>query len=253
MKIGMRLFQRKSGFWYVEFSGGRRRSLRTKDNSEAQVLYNAVKEAYLRDQTAQINADPRISWGSFMRYFLKTHTDIADDTHAAYDLAGRLFKDVVGASMSLHRISADSIEEFKKVCLARGVKKVSVNTYLRHLRAILNKAHEWGKLPAKVRVKMFKLPQRHPRTLAATEREEILEYTEQHNFELYRIITFALWTGCRRAEIQGLTWERVRDDWCTVIGKGDVERTVHLLPEALAFMGDGARRGRVFARWTLEL
>lgn len=66
---------------------------------------------------------------------------------------------------------------------------------------------------------------------------------------MYRVIQFALWTGSRREEIANLKWQDIGEDSARIIGKGDKERTIHLLPEALEAMGERKDIGYVFVRW----
>jgi integrase len=231
MKITMRMFKRnKAGYWYYSLRRGHEKSLRTKDKREATRLYNIIKKEVLKGRLVQLDGDKRITLREFKDIFFAGHTDIADDTIAAYDLAYRLFLQSFKGATLLSRINEKHINKFKSDCLARGCRKTSVNTYLRHLRGILNKAFEWGTIKKKVPVKLYRIPKRHPRTLAEDERNAILEYAKKHDFEMYRIIKFALWTGTRREEIANLTWQDIRDDTARIIGKGDKERTIPILP-----------------------
>ena len=48
MNLNMRLYKKLPfGVWYVEFERGKRRSLKTKDKSEATALFREVKRQYL--------------------------------------------------------------------------------------------------------------------------------------------------------------------------------------------------------------
>jgi integrase len=120
---------------------------------------------------------------------------------------------------------------------------------LRHLRGILNKAFEWGAIEQKIPVKMYRIPKRHPRILTEDERNAILGYAKEHNFEVYRVVLFALWTGCRREEIANLKWQDIQGNVARIIGKGDKERTIPLLPKALEAMGPIKDIGYVFIHW----
>ncbi len=133
--------------------------------------------------------------------------------------------------------------------MARGVKKVSVNTYLRHIRGILNKAHAWGDIKKKVPVVEFKLPERHPRILTDKEREKMLKYAEKNDYEMHQVIKFALWTGARREEIARLKWQDVHGDTLRLIGKGDKERTIPVLSGTNEAMGPVKDIGYVFIHW----
>jgi integrase len=245
MRISMRLFQR-NGWYHYEFVRGKPRSLKTKNPREARELYNALKKKFLRGKLHNLESGKPSTISQFMTIFFRDHTDIADDTRDAYDLAFRLFMDVIGASTTLAHIDKAKIQKFKSACLARGCKKVSVNTYLRHMRGILNKAHSWGYLKKKIKVELFKLPKRHPRILTKGETDLILLHSYHCNYQMHRIIKFALWTGTRREEIHTLKWQNIHDGFCTVIGKGDKERTIPLIDGAIEAMGDQKDIGYVF-------
>jgi integrase len=246
----MRMFKRnKAAYWYYSLRRGHEKSLRTKDKREATRLYNIIKKEVLKGRLVQLDGDKRITLSEFKNVFFERHTDIDDDTTRAYDLACRLFIDSTGGSTLLSRISEKHINRFKSDCLARGCRKTSVNTYLRHIRGILNKAFEWGVTKQKIPVKMYRIPKRHPRTLSEDERNAIIEYAKKNNIEMYRIIQFALWTGARREEIANLTWQNVHNNIARIIGKGDKERTIPLLPKALKAMGPIKNIGYVFIHW----
>ncbi|NNL32135.1 MAG: tyrosine-type recombinase/integrase, partial [Flavobacteriaceae bacterium] len=55
--------------------------------------------------------------------------------------------------------------------------------------------------------------------------------------------------GCRRAEIARLQWQDVQGDTCRIIGKGDKERVIPLLPKAQEAMGAKKDIGHVFIHW----
>jgi integrase/recombinase XerD len=243
----MRLFQR-NGWFHYEIRRGKSRSLKTKDPVKAKRLYGAIKKKFLAGKLHEIEHGARITLNQFGQRFFVEHNDLADDTTRAYDLAWRLFMDVVGKSTLLTHVDKAKINKFKSVCLSRGIKKVSVNTYLRHLRGILNKAFEWGHIKKKVKVELYKLPKRHPRILTSDEIDLLLMHSQHCHPEMHRIIKFGLWTGCRREEIHTLKWQNIHDGFCTVIGKGDKERTIPLLPGALEALGDVKDIGYVFLR-----
>jgi integrase len=245
----MRLFKRKHGVWYYSIRRGHEKSLRTKNKREAIAMYNAIRKEAIKGRLAQIDGDRRITLGQFKDVFFSRHVDIDDDTTAAYDFAFRLFIDSIGGPTLLSRISEKHLNKFKSDCLSRGCRKTSVNTYLRHLRGIFNKAFEWGVINKKVKVKLYRIPKRHPRFLTEDERKAILEYAKKNNFEMYRVIKFALWTGTRREEIANLKWQNVHKNTARLIGKGDKERTIPLLPKALEAMGERKDIGYVFIHW----
>ena len=247
MRISMRIFQR-NGWFYYEFERGKPRSLRTRDHREARGLYNALKKKYLQGKLHNLETGRRITISEFQSVFFRDHTDISDHTIEGYRVAFKLFTDVIGAPTLITHIDRAKIQRFKNACLARGVKKVSVNSYLRHIRGILNKAFEWGYAPKKVPVVMLKVPKRHPRILSPDEIDLVLLHSQHCHFQMHRIIKFALWTAARREEIHTLKWQNVHLDqgFCTVLGKGDKERTVPLLDGAIEALGQPKDIGYVF-------
>lgn len=249
MKICMRMFKRKNGVWYYSLRRGHKKSLKTKDKREATTMYNTIRKEHLKGRLVQLDGDQRITLKEFKDIFFTRHTDIVDDTIAAYDLAYRLFLQSVSRSTLLSRINETHLDKFKSDCLSRGCRKTSVNTYLRHLRGILNKAHDWGAIDEKVPIKLYRLGKRHPRVLNENERKAVLKYAKKNDYEMYRIIKFALWTGTRRAEIANLKWQDINEDSARIIGKGDKERTIPLLPDAIEAMGESKDIGYVFVHW----
>ncbi len=74
---------------------------------------------------------------------------------------------------------------------------------------------------------------------------KILEYSIKHQPEMNRIITFVLFTGCRRDEVVKARYEHIQDDIVTVYGKGNKIRKVPLLPQAKSVLKNQAI-GKIF-------
>jgi integrase len=128
-------------------------------------------------------------------------------------------------------------------------ERLPINTYLRHIQAALNTALERGFTEEPLKIKRVKTPKKLPRILTPAEREAILVNAMENDFEVYRIILFTLWTGCRREEVLRLKWSDVHlgeDSWCVLRGKGDKERMVPLLSGALDAVGEPKDLGAVF-------
>ncbi len=257
----MRLFQRSNGYWYYETERDKPKSLKTKNKKKAKGLYKIIEQEYFNGRVAELDGDKRTTLKEFKEIFQREHTDIDQDTVDAYDLAFRLLADSIGEKTMIGRI-ADSrkigkrvnphLEKFKRDCLRRKCRKTTINTYLRHIRGILNKAYDWGYTDHKVKIAFYKIPKRHPRILRNEETKAILKYARKHDIEMYRIILFILWTGARREEVQSFVWQNVRGKSARLIGKGDKERTVPLLQKALAAMGPKKDFGPVFIQWHLD-
>ena len=101
MNLSMRFYKRSNGYYYYEIVRHHPVSLRTRDYKEARALYKIVKQEYLKGRIIQLDGDNRITLEEFKEKFFTEHTDIADDTKAAYDLAVRLLMDSLSGSMLL--------------------------------------------------------------------------------------------------------------------------------------------------------
>jgi integrase len=223
-----------------------KRSLKTRDEGMAKEIYKDIEKKILRGRLVQLDKGKRISLAEFKDIFFKRHCDIAPWTVKKYEVSICQFMDSVGSATLLPRINEKLIAKFKTDCRARGVKEVSLRSYLRHIKGFLNRAYDWGYLTIKVNVKIAKGEKRHPRILSHDEIDLLLLHAKHCDFQMYRIIKFALNTGARREEIKTFAWQRVDGNRGTLIGKGNKERTIPLLPGALEAMGPPRDIGPVF-------
>jgi integrase len=153
----------------------------------------------------------------------------------------------LGEDTDMASITPRKIMAFACARLDQGVRPESVNLDLRHIKAALNRAFRWEVIPKKIYVEMVKTPKRLPRHLTDQEVGQLLD-TEKEPLRR-RLWEFLLWTGLRRAEALGLRWEQVFYDdppRIVVIGKGDRQRIVALLPPAVTALGAHQGTGQVF-------
>ncbi len=246
----MRLFQHpKYKTWYVEFERGKTRALRTKDEKKAKEVYRHLEKEWLKGRLLQLDEGKRITLAEFTKEYIKSRSDLDPDTLRMDSLALRNLADVVGKTTAIKAINAKKIDRFKSACRARGLSPHSINAYLRHIRAAFNQAVEWEYIKKVPRIKSVKVGKHQPRILTKDEINRILDYARKHEFQMWRMISFALWTGTRREEIIILKWQNVTEDSCKIRGKGDKDRTVPLLPGALEAMGESKDIGPVFWQW----
>jgi site-specific recombinase XerD len=246
----MRLFRRGKSY-YVEFKRGVKRSLKTSDKKEAERIFRIIKRKHLEGKLIQLDRSERITLEEYIKLYLESRFDLSEGTLNKDKIALGLFADVIGKSKTLKLIRESDIEAFKKACLTRRVKKLSINSYLRHIRTALNQAHESGFIEKPVKIKMLKSGRYLPRVLSSDEIKKLLDYSDKKDPEFSRIISFALWTGCRKAEIIGLTWQDVKGEKAIIKGKGDKERVVPLVAGALVAMGPVKDLGPIFKQYSL--
>jgi integrase len=135
-----------------------------------------------------------------------------------------LLKAEFGGETPLVEITASRISEYKAKRLSavrtigkgegvveRRLTAAAVNRPLALLRHLLRLAHEeWGELDVVPRIRTEKEPQGRLRWLTQEEATKVLSACKKsRNAALADLVEFALFTGVRRGEALGLTWDRV--------------------------------------------
>ena len=253
MKKPMRLFQRENGVYYVEFGRGRKKSLNTKDQAKALALFREMEKEWLRGRLVHLENEKRISLGEFTDAYVESRDGISPHTVKKDKLSLDLLAAVVGKSLPLRALTEERLEEFKRACKARGASEITIDGYLRHIKAALSYALEKGYIKKKPKVKMYRKDDHDLlRIIMPEDIKKILAKAREKDVELWRLFTFYLWTATRRREGLGLEWPRVRLDrrTCIVRGKGGRERLIPLLTAAVEAL-EPVRKdiGRVFPAW----
>lgn len=234
----MKLFQRENGYWYISFGHNKVKSTGTKNQAEAKRIFNSVKTTSLKENIFKIESVDNITLLEAIELYIKGRHDLSSETEIKDRVSLKLFGDSIGHNILISKISDDSISKFKLDSVNRGLEKVSINSYLRHIRAFLNAMYKAKYLKEKVEVKLLKVGESLPRFLTDNERKAILQYALKNNIELYRIINFALYTGCRAGEIAKADYSDVINyEKIKVKGKGQKERFIPLLSQTLDVMG----------------
>lgn len=252
----MRLFQR-NGWFHVEFKRGKALSLKTTDEETATKLFKKLAEKSLESRLQLLDETDRISISKFKDQYIEARSHLSVNTTRADELAIRLLADVVGHDKPMKLINEKSIDEFISVCHARGVVNDSINSYLRHLKAAFNTAKRHGYIKAVPTFKPLPKKKKLHRVLSSDEINTLLKHTESVDVDMWRIILFGLWTGCRRKEILDAVWQDIApnhkgDLFIRIVGKGDNERRVPLLPGALEALGEKKDIGPIFRQFNKD-
>lgn len=228
----MRLFQR-NGWFHVEYARNRSKALRTKDPQKAKAIFEEMEAEHLRGRLLLLDKKERLSLTDFAKIYTSDpdRSELSESTLKNDIIAITALKDVAG-DIPIKLITRDTIKEFKAHSLGR-MKKVSVNTYLARIKAGLEWAKAEGYLDRVPPIKKYKMARSLPRPIPQDDVKRILATAKKKDMEMYRVITFALFTGCRRAEIVRARYDHINGDTITVVGKGDKERSFYLLPQAL--------------------
>lgn len=190
----------------------------------------------------------------YLEEYLADRTDLSQKTLNMDKTAINCFIDING-DIKISNVRKCHIAEMRRLheyYIGKGKKRIisktSVNAYLRHIKTFLNHAHENGMLHEVPKIKRLKTGETLPRILTQQERKALLDHTFKKDYEFHRIIQFALYTGCRRFEIKSARWEHYNAsyDLLTVTGKGQKERNVPIIQEALFFMGPKKAVGFIF-------
>jgi integrase len=135
-----------------------------------------------------------------------------------------LLKTEFGEETPLAEITASRISQYKAKRLSalrtigkgervveRRLTAAAVNRPLALLRHLLRLAHEeWGELDVVPKIRQEKEPQGRLRWLTQEEATKLLSASKKsRNTTLGDLVEFSLFTGVRRGEALGLTWDRV--------------------------------------------
>ena len=243
--------RQRNGFYQVwferckQFPNGKLVALKTSDKAEAEEIFRVLKIQWHENRVAALETGKQIKLSKFSDEYVQSRPDLSRGTLRNDSTAIRMLINIIG-DVWIRTVDETHMNRFKKAYTALGRSKQTVNSYLRHLKAAFNYAAELGYIKAAPKIKPVKTGKHLPRILTKKERIKILSQARKTNPDLYRVIIFALYTGCRRAEIRGLRWENVHGDVCRIIGKGDRERIIDLLPASRKAMGAMKDIGPVF-------
>lgn len=196
---------KRSG-WHYKLDG-RRLSLSTTNYSEACELLKAIKAAYMKGKMARITGECDMTLGQFQKEYESWAEDTQPTkTFKANRLALRKIIEIEGESHRLDRLTLKTMDEIKRK--HRKLKPSSINNYVRHSKAVMNKAVEWGYLRANP-FRGAKLLQQAKR-VAFIEPKQIADFIKSiEDVGLRRFIVASLATGRRRSELFNLRWEDI--------------------------------------------
>ena len=227
-----RLFKR-GNFWHVELARNQKKALGVTEEREAKKLVKAIQKTDLESKLAFLDKTERLSISDFIPLWVNNpdRKELSHKTLEGDQLAFNLLKDAIG-DIPMKLIDKEAIRKFKTVSIVR-VKQTSVNSYLRHIKSGLHWAQKEEYIDKIPDIQMYKAGSKITRYLGKEEVKVLLDYAEKKNPEMHRIIKFALYTGCRREEIIRSRYEHIQDDKIKILGKGNKERKIPLLPQAL--------------------
>ena len=204
----MRLFQR-NGWYHVEFWRGKSKALKTTNEKKAQSLFREIERECLRGRILNLECFEKCSLSEFRALYKESRTGISEWTIKKDELSLKLLQDIIG-NVQIRAITNSKLEDFKRVFHAKGTKKITINGYLRHIKAALSWAVETGYIEKKPRIKMFRVAEsQNIRVLEPGQIKKILRKAFNKNRDMGRRLFFHLWTGARRREGCRLSWQDI--------------------------------------------
>lgn len=246
------LFQR-NGIYYAKLSRTKKRSLKTSDEREAKAIIREMNKELVRNKLFDLEKISRLALSEFAAAYLRYRKgNVSDETLKKDALSLKLLAEVLSPSMLIQAVDKNKIEEFKRIWHANGASKITINGYLRHIKSALSYALEEGIISKKPKIKMFKEGDRLPRVLSVEDIDAIFNKVKQTDIDLWRYLTFELWTGARRREGLNLTWQKcdLEKHYAKIKGKGDRERIVPLVKPVISALRPIRKDvGKVFVQY----
>lgn len=238
MKIDMKLIHRENGYYYILYCRGKKKSLETKDKDIAKEMFKQEEADYRAGKLLHLQNYKTITLGQFRKNYVENYrTGLSNNTTKQDIRSLQRLAEAIGDNTRISTIAGKSadkskIEEFKTVCLARHVKPVSINSYLRHIKKAMHNALDAGIIDKLPKIKMVPVGKKLPHILSPDQVDMILAKAKETNINEWLYYMILLWTGARRAEAEGVDWSRIslKNDYVKFIGKGNYERIVPLLP-----------------------
>ena len=140
--------------------------------------------------------------------------------------------------ISLKKINARFIEQYKNHLIKKGFKPAGINLQLRHLSSAFSMAVKFNYLsknPFKG-IKKIPVPKRKPIFLSKEQANKLLEATKGKT--IYPYILISLNTGARAEEVVRLEWKDIdlKNRILKLYGKGSKERAIPINDKLLKFL-----------------
>jgi len=248
----MRLFQRENGIWYVEFTRGKKRSLRTKNKREAVRIFNQLRKEHLAGRLNIPLYCKKVLLSEFSEEYLEwCEVNRSTETFKKARFCLRKFQEVVG-DVFIHTLSRKHLDIYVNHLLAKRLSHVTINVHIRTLKSVFSKAVEWEYLERNpfAGYKQLQTQQKPPRFLLPEEVRKIEKVIDEEIWKF--IFRFLVYTGLRIGEACSLQWKDVDFSRNVIIvekSKNFRSRTVPIHPklrEELLKQYEKKERDKVF-------
>lgn len=164
--------------------------------------------------------------------------NLSHDTIVTYEAHKRCMINFMGGDFELNQITKCLIQRFIEESQAHGNRVVSINSKLKHLRAMINYFADQGWME-KVHVQLLKQTQTIKETYSDAELDILLKKPniKKCNFDDYRnwvLINFFLGTGCRLSSVVNIQIRDIDLQANDVVLRHTKNRSVQYIPIASA-------------------
>lgn len=207
---------KKNNKWYYQFmiNGERKHGLcaGATNQKEAELIENGIKYKLQQQQNGIVPKDLK---NITMKQMLDSYMDYSRNNKKSWatdESRNKYILEFFGTSILIKDIKPEKIEKFKNHLLEIGRSKMTVNRYLEQLKTAFNqaKSNKYIYENPMDSVKKFPCKNYSIRYLTAEEEIRLFEHLPEY---LKPIVTVALKTGMRKANILNLKWEEINFDY----------------------------------------
>ena len=257
----LKLFKnKKSGYWYVRYSRGHEKSLKTKDRAVAEKAFKKATRKMVEDRLVRIDRENKTTLSEFTKEYLRISGGTkADPSKRSDKLSLETLAKFIegGGGRYLHTLTSKLAAQFISDLAKAGLSNETINTYLRRIKAAMNAAVDWKYIDVSPfqKVKQLKVEKKLPRFLYGKEIKKLFKAITDEDFK--KMVYFYVHTGCRRAELVRLKWGdivKIKGAYVITIQKTKTsnQRIIDANAEAAKLI-DSMKRGQkdayVFPRW----
>ncbi|MEN6508630.1 MAG: tyrosine-type recombinase/integrase, partial [Smithella sp.] len=214
------------------FYRGKKKTLKTKDPIEANSIFREMEKEYLHGRLINLESFSKLTLVDFKQKYIDSRCSlIAVETIKKDKLSLKLLIEAIG-NVQIRTVTRQKIDDFKRICLTRSASQITINGYLRHIKAAFRWALDEEYISKVPVIKMFpKDNDEKLRILSPEEIKKVLRFAFKLNRDLGRRFFVHLYTGARRRELAGLRWQDIdfQKKEVTLTGKGNKTRIVPLL------------------------
>lgn len=199
----------RTGNYYISYfmEGQRyRKSLKTANYAVARAMQKTIEQELVQDKLpAPKKKVPVVTFEQ--RYFAFARDHKRPKTVLSDRRAWNSLLEKTGIRF-LAEVNRSVVEEYIGKLLSEGLKKSSVNVYLRHLSSMFSQAVKWRLIahnPLRGIAK-FKTSEKKIAFLTPDEITRVLECAERYGRDMHLVFALGIYAGLRRNEIANAKW-----------------------------------------------